>query len=258
MRDGVRSWLAENRDRALASDPGLGRLRQALAATVALGTALAVEYVFARLSHASAQGTLVAMMLGAMVAMMGANALAGPERWGNVKVAVFFPVAIGLGMGVGTLTAANTDLMLAVFVVVMFVAVFVRRFGLPFFFYGFMVWMGYFFASFLRTTVAMLPHLLLAVVIGSAWVLLLSVTVLRTDPRRVLRATLHSFDGRARRVASDCADLLEAGAGRGGRAPPRGRRPPPPAGRGAAGRPGAGGGPPPGGPPAGGGGAPRR
>ncbi|MGN6332054.1 MAG: FUSC family protein [Motilibacteraceae bacterium] len=214
MRDGVRSRLAETRDRVLASDPGLGRLRQALAATVALGTALAVEYVFARLSHAGAQGTLVAMMLGAIVAMMGANALAGPERWGNVKVAVFFPVAIGVGMAVGTLTARNTDVMLSVFVVVMFVAVFIRRFGLPFFFYGFMVWMGYFFASFLRTTPTMLPHLLLAVVIGSAWVLLLSVTVLRTDPRRVLRATLRSFDGRARRVTSDCADLLGSRTGR--------------------------------------------
>lgn len=214
MRDGVRSRLAETRDRALASDPGLGRLRQATAASVSLGTALAVELLFARLSHAGAQGTLIAMMLGAIVAMMGANALAGPERWGNVKVAVFFPVAIGAGMAVGTLTSANTDVMLAVFVVVMFVAVFVRRYGLPFFFYGFMIWMGYFFASFLRTTPAMLPHLLLAVVIGSAWVLLLSVTVLRTDPRRVLRATLSSFDGRARRVASDCADLLGSAPGR--------------------------------------------
>ncbi len=209
MHHGLRAWPAETRDRLLASDPGLGRLRQASAAAFALGTALGVEYAFARLAHANAQGTLIAMMLGAMVAMMGSNALTGPEVWGKVKVAVFFPVAIGLGMGLGTVVGGNTDLMLAVFVAVMFVAVFIRRFGMPFFFYGFMMWMGYFFASFLHTTVAMIPHLLLAVVIGALWVLLLSVTVLRTNPRKVMRSTLQAFDSRARWVARECADLLE-------------------------------------------------
>ncbi|MGN6132469.1 MAG: FUSC family protein [Nocardioidaceae bacterium] len=214
MHHGLRGWLAESRDRLLASDPGLGRLRQAFAAAVALGTALGVEYAFARLAHASAQGTLISMMLGAMVAMMGSNALTGPEVWGKVKVAVFFPVAIGLGMGLGTLVGGSTDLMLAVFVAVMFVAVFIRRFGMPFFFYGFMIWMGYFFASFLHTTPAMIPNLLLAVVIGAIWVLLLSVTVLRTNPRKVMRSTLQAFESRARWVARECADLLEVAPGR--------------------------------------------
>ena len=209
MHQGIRGWLAESKDRLLASDPGLGRLRQASAAAFALGTALGVEYAFARLAHAGQQGTLVSMMLGAMVAMMGSNALIGPEVWGKVKVAVFFPVAIGLGIGLGTAVGNHTDLMLVVFVAVMFVAVFIRRFGLPFFFYGFMIWMGYFFSSFLHTTMAMVPHLLVAVAIGAVWVLLLSVTVLRTNPRGVMRSTLHAFESRARRVTRECADLLD-------------------------------------------------
>ena len=79
--------------------------------------------------------------------------------------------------------------MLAVFVLVMFLAVFVRRFGVPFFFYGFMAWMGYFFASFLQTTLSALPGLMVAVVAATVWLVLLSVTVLRTHPRRVLRST---------------------------------------------------------------------
>ncbi|MGN6612091.1 MAG: hypothetical protein ACTHLJ_09970, partial [Angustibacter sp.] len=68
---GIRGPLAEAIDRVRASDPGLGRLRQATAAAVSLGTALAVEYGFARLAGADAKGTLVAMILGAVVAMMG-------------------------------------------------------------------------------------------------------------------------------------------------------------------------------------------
>ncbi|KQX61686.1 FUSC family protein [Angustibacter sp. Root456] len=214
---GIRGTLAEGLDRARASDPGLGRLRQATAVAVSVGTALVVEYGVARLGGADSKGTLVAMILGAVVAMMGSNALIGPEVWGKVKVAALFPVAIGLGLALGTLVGAHTDLMLAVFVAVIFVAVFVRRFGTPFFFYGFMLWMGYFFASFLKTRPAMIPHLMVAVVVGSAWVLLLSITVLRTNPRSVMRSTLRAFDSRARWVVGECADLLEVSAGRGNR-----------------------------------------
>jgi uncharacterized membrane protein YccC len=176
---------------------------------VAMGTSLGVEYAFARLTHAGAQGTLVAMLLGAVVAMMGSMALSGPGIWTKVRTAVFFPVAIGVGMGAGVAVGNNTDLMLGVFVAVMFLAVFVRRFGPVFFFYGFMTWMGYFFASFLQADLSALPSLVVAVAVSSAWVLLLSVTVLRTDSRRTLMRTVSAYDARARAVARACAELLD-------------------------------------------------
>jgi hypothetical protein len=89
----------------------------------------------------------------------------------------------------------------------MFAAVAVRRFGIPFFFYGFMGWMGYFFAVFLHATPTMLPQLIVAVVVATAWVLL-SITVLRTNPARTVRRTIQAFDARARSLARACADLL--------------------------------------------------
>jgi uncharacterized membrane protein YccC len=208
VHDRFRNRLARGRDRLLASDPGLGRLGTAVSATVAMGTSLAVEYAFALVTQASPQGSLVAMLIGAVVAMTGSMALTGPERWRKVRVAVFFPVAIGVGLTLGTAVGRHTDLMLAVFCLVMFAAVFVRRFGVPFFFYGFMAWMGYFFASFLQTDLAMLPGIVAAVVVASAWVLLLSVTVLRTNPRRVMRATMAAYRARSREVARACAELL--------------------------------------------------
>ncbi|MCW2868588.1 MAG: hypothetical protein JWR20_2776, partial [Marmoricola sp.] len=167
----VADRVAETRDRLAASDPGLNRLRTAGSAAVAMGTALAVEAGVGRLLDLDPRSALVTMLLGAVVAMMGSNALVGPERWGKVRNASFFPVAVGAGMLGGALTAGSQTLRVVGFVLAMFVAVFVRRFGRPWFFYGFMGWMGFFFASFLQATPDMLPGLLVAVLVATVWVL---------------------------------------------------------------------------------------
>ncbi len=209
MGIGVRGWIAATADRVRASDPGLARLHTALAASVSMGTSLAVEYGLAQALHAPPAGRLVGMFIGAVVAMMGGNALTGTGVWRKVRVGVFFPVAIGVGLGVGAAVGRHHVLMLSVFVLMMFAAVFVRRYGLPFFFYGFMAWMGFFFASFLKLTLGMVPGLLVSVVAATVWVLLLAVTILRQNPRRVLRSTYRAYRARARAVARACADLLE-------------------------------------------------
>ncbi|MEV6611175.1 FUSC family protein [Kutzneria sp. NPDC051319] len=200
--------LSEMRDRAVASDPGLSRLWSAASATFAMASGLAVEFGFALVTGANAMGTLIAMLLGAVVAMMGAMALGSGSAWAKTRTAALFPVAFGIGMLAGALVDGNTDLMLAVFVAVMFAAVFVRRFGVDFFFYGFMGWMGYFFAAFLHTTVAMLPGLLITVIVATVWVLLLSVTVLRVNSAKTLARVVRAFDARARAVSRATSDLL--------------------------------------------------
>nr|WP_240968795.1 FUSC family protein [Streptomyces sp. HNM0575] len=210
MSSGSRGRLSEFWDRVVASDPGLNRLRMAVSAAVAMSSTLALEYVFGQVAGAGRQGTTIGMLLGAIVAMMGSMALTGTGVRTKAVTAVFFPVAMGAGMLAGVVVAGHTDVMLCVFVGVMFVAVFVRRFGMRFFFYGFMLWMGYFFAAFLNAELTMLPGLLTAIAVASAWVLLLSVTVLRTNARRTLRRVRSAFGARARAVARACADLLEA------------------------------------------------
>ena len=202
-------WLSELWDRVVASDPGLTRLWTATRAAIAMASALAVEFGFAHVTNAGAQGVVVAMLLGAIVAMMGSMSLAGLTAWTKVRVAVFFPVAIGIGMLAGVAVGGRTDLMLAVFVLVMFVAVFVRRFGPAFFYYGFMTWMGYFFAAFLHANSSMMPSLIAAVAVASAWVLLLSLTLLRGNPTRTLRRIVNAFSARARAVARASADVLD-------------------------------------------------
>ncbi|MEU1659042.1 hypothetical protein ABZ527_23360 [Streptomyces griseofuscus] len=56
----------------------------------------------------------------------------------------------------------------------------------------------------------MLPALLSAVGVATGCVLLLSLTVLRTNPRRTLRRVREAFGARARAVARASAELLAA------------------------------------------------
>lgn len=197
-------------DRIVASDPGMVRLRMASAGASAMASSLAVEYGFARLAGADARLTLIVMLLGAVVAMMGSMALSGTGAGRKAKIAVFFPVAAGLGLTISTVIGTHMRIRLVVFVVVMFAAVLVRRFGIPFFFYGFMAWMGYFFASLLKAELAMLPMLLGAVTVSSAWVFLLSATIAGTNPRRALLRTLGAYDAQARIVTRQCGQMLAA------------------------------------------------
>ena len=93
----VPGWLPEFWDRVVASDPGLARLRMAGSGAVGVASTLGVEYLFATATNAGAEGTLIAMLLGAVVAMMGSMALTDTRALVNVRTAVFFPVAVGLG-----------------------------------------------------------------------------------------------------------------------------------------------------------------
>ncbi|MEZ0114541.1 putative membrane protein YccC [Catenulispora sp. EB89] len=198
-------------DRIVASDPGLVRARMAVSGAVAMAAALAVEFGYAEAIHDAARGVLVAMLLGGMVAIMGSMALTGTARRPKVCTAVFFPVAFGAGLLPGALVAGHKDLMLCVFVVVMFAAVWVRRFGPAFFFYGFMLFMGYFFAAFLGAKLSTLPTFFADLLVGTGVSLLLSLTVLGQHPGRTLTRLRNAFGARARAVARACADLLEAG-----------------------------------------------
>jgi hypothetical protein len=200
--------IHELSDRVIASDPGLVRARLAISSALSMAVALAVGYGYASAIHDAQRTVLVTMMLGGVVSMMGAMALTGSAVWPKLRTGLFFPVAFGAGMLPGALVAGREDLMLCVFVVVMFGAVWVRRFGPAFMTYGFMTWMGYFFASFLGARLGTLPALIADVAVGTAVTLLLSLTVLRTHPGRTVRRVQHAFDARARAVARACADLL--------------------------------------------------
>lgn len=207
------SSLRRVADIAVASDPGLGRLQLGLAGAGNVAACMTVGYALALLLHASPQGMVVFMLLSSVVAMIGSNALVDHRVKDNMVTAAYFPVAMGAGLTLGTLLAPSQLASLIGFVVVMFLAVWVRRFGLAYFFYGFMLWNGYFFASFLKTTLPALPAMLIVIIVASAVVLLLSCTVFRRHPRRTLAAVFRSMNARQRGLARACIALIEADPG---------------------------------------------
>ena len=208
VREGVRRRVLEMRDRFSASDPGLGRLRGAIAVTVSVGSALVVQQAVAHVAGITGVAAFSMSLFGAVVAMLGSNALAGMLRREMVPAAAGFPIAVAIGLALAVLTDVHRVLQVLAFAAVLFAAVWVRRFGGVWFFYGFMTWMGFFFATFLQATWAIVPELVLAAVVSSAWVCLLASTVLYTNPRRVLHSTITSFFSRGRSVAREAADLL--------------------------------------------------
>jgi uncharacterized membrane protein YccC len=197
-------------DRLVASDPGLVRARMAVSSVVSVCVLIAAEFGYAKALHRGYQPTLVAMILGASVALMSAPAMSGTTARPKIRTAMLFPVALGAGMTLGVATAGHVDLMLWFFVVVLSAGVWVRRFGLDYFTYGLMLWVGFFFTSFLGARASMLPSLLGYVLVATAFSLLLSLTVLRTHAGRTLRRMQRAFGARARAVALACAELLDS------------------------------------------------
>ncbi len=207
--------LLRIRDRFVASDPGLVRLVSAVRAVLAIATALGVEYLVA-----TATGTppLVPMMLGAVVAMLSSFGVVDATRAGQAVTLCFLGLSMLAGMGVALLVDRNRLASLTAFVVVVFVAVWVRRFGLRFFVCGMGGFMGYFFALFLSLRPEMLPGVAFVVAVAIAWVMLLTLVLLPVRNDRVLRRMLRSFEARLAGLAGTVLALAEHAPGTAGRA----------------------------------------
>ncbi|MEK6466716.1 FUSC family protein [Pseudonocardia alni] len=185
--------LLRARDRFVASDPGLVRLVSAVRAVLAIASTLGVEYLVA-----TTTGTppLVPMMLGAVVAMLASFGIVDATRAGQAVTLCFLALSMLAGMGVALLVDRNRLASLTAFVVVVFVAVWVRRFGLRYFVCGMGGFMGYFFALFLSLRPEMLPGVAFVVAVAIVWVMLLTLVLLPIRNDRVLRRMLRSFEAR--------------------------------------------------------------
>lgn len=202
----LRAEVRDARDRLVASDPGLGRLGQALRAVLAVGTTVLVELVYAQLLGAP---PTLALLLGGIVAMLVSTLVNEPTRTATLRTMAGVPVVTALGATLGVVTSAHHLLGLTTFVLVSFAAVWVRRFGPRWFTYGFLAWQGFFFALFLHPPLAAVPFLVGAIVVASAWVALLLLTVLRGNPQVRLRRTVDALRARARAGISAMLDVLD-------------------------------------------------
>jgi hypothetical protein len=221
VRDALRAYI----DRLAASDPGLNRLVTSARVVVGVGVTIAVEYGFMHATHAMwtaapAQQrsiTLLAMLLGGIVAMMSALAVTDPTPRGQAVTLGLMPIPMLATMALSITLSSHHTLGLVVLALVVGAGTYMRklapRFGPRVVLYGALLFMGYFFGFLAGAEIPLhdlgwvAAILWLAVVVNLALRLLADVTV---DRRAVARAA-HGFDVRARRVAGAAARLLRAG-----------------------------------------------
>jgi uncharacterized membrane protein YccC len=196
------SW----RDRILASDPGNVRIALATRAAVSLAVALGVSALVAGALGLAGTAAVIVLVLGAVLTMMTTFTASDPTPLGRAITQLCLPVALLAGITLSTLVDKHRVLSLSLFVVVMFVVVWVRRFGPRAFACGMVVWMGYFIALFLQLAFAQLPTVLIAVATTTVLLLLIGLVIAPQRPARRTRRMIDAFAARVRIASAEHRD----------------------------------------------------
>lgn len=210
LRSSDLSWRRLDR-RLAVGDPGLARLRLAVAATVSMGVVLVVEYVYAHFTMTA--DTQAAMILGSVSAMQISGAVMQPHWQQRLRVAAWQPVVVGTGLTVSILALefGGKPWQLAMFIPVTFVSVAIRWYGPQFITLGLMAWVGYFIAVFLSPALTAIPFLLGAEVLSAATVFALSLAVWSHRPLPALRHAFDAWSAQADFMLGNAAQVVVAG-----------------------------------------------
>ena len=198
-------------DRLLAADPGFTRFLQAARVTLAV----ALSVVALAIGSTALDLPITVAILGAVVAMQASLAVNDSDPR---TTTMLVPIPGFIGISLGAIFAPRGVIADFVFLVVLFAAVAVRLRGPRWTAFGTIAMMTYFFALFLGATIAQLPALLAAVLIGSAFTFAVRFIILPDQPAWIARRTIDAFGARIRFVAIAAQELLSA------RDPRRGRR----------------------------------
>ena len=195
------------RNWAIGSDPGLLRLRMATRTTAALGTSLLVLFL---LTKATGQPLTVAL-LGAVITMISARSVNEPDPRRQRITMALMPLPAAVSITAAALVTPHPVIGDVLFVVVVFIAVYVRRFGPRGTALGMVTFMAYFFSLYLRAQFAELPWLIGATVIGTLCSYLWNAFLMPDRPKSVLRANIRSLRARMAIVVDTTADTVRLG-----------------------------------------------
>jgi len=191
----------------IGSDPGLLRLRTATRTTAALGCSLLILFVVTR---ATGQPLTVAL-LGVVITMVASRSVNEPDPRRQRITMALLPVPAALSITVAALLAPHPVASDAVFVVVVFAAVYIRRFGARGGALGMVAFMSYLFTLYLRAGISELPWLIGAVAVGTVCTFVMSAYVLPDRPERVLRGTSRALRARMAIVVDTTAEAVRTG-----------------------------------------------
>ncbi|WP_344017442.1 FUSC family protein [Pseudonocardia kongjuensis] len=202
----MRTWWGELRSWAAAVDPGRTRLHMAAVATAAMIVAALAAEVLRAFTGRPVTTLLFAVVL-AMVSNLAVNEPTLARR--RVTTALMaLPAA-----GSATLAVLLSPLPVVgdvVFVLVMVVAVAVRRYGPRGTALGMAAFMPYFFVLFLQAVPADLPFLLSGVVIGIGSTFLLRCVLFTRRVENVIDALVRAFEARLHALLLAAAEVLRA------------------------------------------------
>jgi uncharacterized membrane protein YgaE (UPF0421/DUF939 family) len=192
---------------AIGSDPGLLRLRMAFRTTAALTAALSILFL---VTKATRQPLTVAL-LGVLITMVSARSVNEPDPRRQQITIALLPLPAAAAITAAALLAPHRVVADVVFVLVVFIAVYLRRFGARGTALGLITFMSYFFTLYLRAQIAELPWLIGAVLVGTMCTLVMTAFVLPDRPESVLRRTIPALRARMAIVVDTTAEVVRAG-----------------------------------------------
>lgn len=201
-----RAWIGELRTWVTGVDPGLGRLRLAAVATAAMVLAVALMSVV----RAVTGQPVTVVVFAAVLAMVSNLSVNEPDLHRRRVTTALMVLPAAAATILGTLLAEHRLVSDTVFVLVMMVAVWIRRYGPRGMALGMAMFMPYFFTQFLQAKPEQLPTLLAAVGVGFGSTLLLRGFVFAEKPEKVLDDLLRAVRAHVHALALAVIDVLEA------------------------------------------------
>ncbi len=191
----------------IGSDPGLLRLRAATRTTAALACSLLILFL---LTKATGQPLTVAL-LGVVITMIASRSVNEPDPRQQRITMALLPLPTALAITVAALLAPHRVAADTVFVVVVFAASYVRRYGARGRALGMVAFMAYFLTLYLRAGMGELPWMIGAVVVGTLCTYVMSTYVLPDRPESVLRDTIRALRARMAIVVDTTAEAVRTG-----------------------------------------------
>ncbi|KES03987.1 membrane protein [Streptomyces toyocaensis] len=205
MKAAGRPGRTRLRDHLAASDPGLLRLTAGLRTVGAIALTLAVL--------ASLGFGVTRLVTGAMTAMVATFAIRERQRGAQaVTLALGLPVAL-VSVSLGAVLSERTVVGDAFFVVLIFCAVYGRRFGDRGTGLGLIGFQVYFVSLFVGASAAQLPGLWAAMTVAFASSALVRFAVVPVTPTGLLERLRQAFRARLAQLVSAQLALLDAGPG---------------------------------------------
>ncbi|OBF68989.1 hypothetical protein A5753_21975 [Mycobacterium sp. 852002-51971_SCH5477799-a] len=191
----------------IGSDPGLLRLRMATRTTAALGLSLLALFI---LTRATGQPLTVAL-LGVVITMVASRSVNEPDPRQQRITMALLPLAAAVCITAAAVLAPHTVVSDIAFVIVVFTAAYIRRFGARGRALGMVAFMSYFFTLYLHARLAELPWMIGAVAVGTVCTYVMSAYLMPDRPERVLRATIRALRARMAIVLDTTAEAVRTG-----------------------------------------------